>query len=1178
MEKIKDLLRKFMPDTRQMNTPEWLFIILLAFVVVRLAHMQLMPHEEYDMLYNRFELSENSDIKTGEIQDRGGQSLSRRALVTDIIISSFQKFEKDPDGSYKTVYVPPAIDNGEHCAESAEATLNIGFWGKSYNFTRPCYAVQYERIKKAEAFQQGFLEKHKDIKDRCPESTKGAKERRCRIPFAEYNKYQKEFEGIYDIQRISGLKFIEDQSPLDKAMSGICSAIKLGDDEMEFKGQGTIAQKKEKLKEKVQNLKLSDYKGISKLVSKLQKENKFTDTTIGDYCTNYKEPQNIKVSINPKSVLSNNNFSYYDYTELENKGKLYFSYKEHEKAGQGREKQQKLQSLLGAKYCSDVTALKTDYEQHIDMYSPVEKKQDDFPDQKSYDKYIKARNVSEKKRERMLNCMALYVHNLEKVENFFTEHSSEIKKNTDSISGLKPEYTGTFDKSSLDNFWAKISTENVHLATISTTTYYKIMPKINPSGGYYTEGVSFNRHYEYINLLDTAMMDKSGDISLYKKIKESYSKFAKEIKKKNEAGKKKFEEEKKRIENDIESKKLIKPNTEDEEKLLKAEIERLESEKKRLKDVLKNWKIIPDSYRTKPMPSDYMLAPVLGINFAGQNIMEIIEKPTESGTNAETLKNSVIYAKNREEASKKAKSIYPTSDKKNNEGKKLFAYDGERLVQYEVKKRCKIGTDGKPMNDKNGECNAYEYRPSPADWYGLSGKYYKQLKEGKNIVLTIDSDLQAKSEWLIRKKCEELKADRGIVLVQDVNNGDILAMAEYTSPYSEYTYQDKPDGSPYKRDYKQWYPGYNMNALYADYMSGSTFKPFAMAAALEKGIVRDGQRINVKYEYENKFLKHPDKEFAEEWKKIKEHHSEIPASFTLEQIIAHSSNIGTAIINYKMLENDMEMPKWHGKNVPLDWRKYTFFTQMEKFGFGRKTGLGEQIGVPEAPGIMFINRKIDDVPEPTDTAVLSDYLKTAYGQGPMQVTPVQLITAYSALVNGGRLYKPRIVQKAGEEEIPTELVRENVISPKTSAIIRKYMRAVIEDPIGTAYDVLKSYRGDKVATIGGKTGTATIILNHADKGGRLASFAAFMLDPNKKIPNESMPKYMVLVMVDQNPYGDKKGKHYGSYVAPMAQDISDYMFCRENKEHPKCQSGQTQTIQQSRPAAQRSRGQTSRRR
>ena len=139
------------------------------------------------------------------------------------------------------------------------------------------------------------------------------------------------------------------------------------------------------------------------------------------------------------------------------------------------------------------------------------------------------------------------------------------------------------------------------------------------------------------------------------------------------------------------------------------------------------------------------------------------------------------------------------------------------------------------------------------------------------------------------------------------------------------------------------------------------------------------------------------------------------------------------------------------------------------------------------------------------------------------------------------------------------------------------MRAVIE---GGGLATARRLKGKGKVAIGGKTGTATIILDKKPKNAYLASFAAFMpyvkVDPNREIPKESMPKYMVLVMVDENPYG--KDNIFGGDIAPMAQDISDYMFCRENKEHPKCQSGQPQTIQQARPAAQRSRGQTSRRR
>lgn len=137
--------------------------------------------------------------------------------------------------------------------------------------------------------------------------------------------------------------------------------------------------------------------------------------------------------------------------------------------------------------------------------------------------------------------------------------------------------------------------------------------------------------------------------------------------------------------------------------------------------------------------------------------------------------------------------------------------------------------------------------------------------------------------------------------------------------------------------------------------------------------------------------------------------------------------------------------------------KERLFSYIDKFGFGEKTGIDLN---GEGQGIIFPLDKVGNVELST----------TAFGQG-VSVTPIQQVTAVSAVVNGGYLYKPYIVKNISEGEVNT-IVKENkktlvrkVISSETSQIMRRALESVVAKGGGkSAY--IEGYR------IGGKTGTA----------------------------------------------------------------------------------------------------------
>ena len=192
--------------------------------------------------------------------------------------------------------------------------------------------------------------------------------------------------------------------------------------------------------------------------------------------------------------------------------------------------------------------------------------------------------------------------------------------------------------------------------------------------------------------------------------------------------------------------------------------------------------------------------------------------------------------------------------------------------------------------------------------------------------------------------------------------------------------------------------------------------------------------------------------------------------------------------------------------------KETLFSYINKFGFGKKTGVDLN---GEATGILF---KLDKV-GPVELAT------TAFGQG-VSVTPIQQITAVSAAINGGTLYKPYIVKSLNEPET-NSIIKENtptkvgnVISEEASSEVRRALESVVTNGSGrNAY--IEGYR------VGGKTGTAQKVKDGKYMvGNYILSFIGFL-------PADD-PKVVVYVAIN-NP---KRVVQYGGVVsAPIAKSI-----------------------------------------
>ncbi|MEF2230907.1 MAG: penicillin-binding transpeptidase domain-containing protein [Pseudodesulfovibrio sp.] len=213
---------------------------------------------------------------------------------------------------------------------------------------------------------------------------------------------------------------------------------------------------------------------------------------------------------------------------------------------------------------------------------------------------------------------------------------------------------------------------------------------------------------------------------------------------------------------------------------------------------------------------------------------------------------------------------------------------------------------------------------------------------GLDVRLTIDTQIQHAAEQALAKSIAEYGARSGIVLVVDVDSGDILAMAN--QPFFN------PNGVETSTASQR-----RLRALTDIYEPGSTMKPFLFAAALQEGAIKPDTLINCengRFKVASKVIRdtHPEK-----W---------LPA----HKVLRYSSNIGSAKIGM-----DLGAGVYHG--------------YLTKLGFGEKT----DVGLPgEASGILMPPGKWTSV----DLAAIS------FGQG-IGVTALQLARAYLCLANGG---------------------------------------------------------------------------------------------------------------------------------------------------------------------------------
>lgn len=347
-----------------------------------------------------------------------------------------------------------------------------------------------------------------------------------------------------------------------------------------------------------------------------------------------------------------------------------------------------------------------------------------------------------------------------------------------------------------------------------------------------------------------------------------------------------------------------------------------------------------------------------------------------------------------------------------------------------------------------------------------------QPKNGQNLVLNVDQAVQFSAEEALKRGIKQYGAKSASAIVMNPKTGGILALASYPN-------YDPGQYFKYSKEY------YKNSAVADQYEPGSTFKVLVMAAAINEGLVKPDTKCDI--------CAGPIEMGGYSIRTWNNHY--FPDS-TMTDVIVHSDNTGMVFTAQKL---------------GLD----KFYQYLQNYGFGEVTNvdLQDEFSPDLRPKISW--KEID--------------LATAsFGQG-IAVTPIQMVTAISAIANGGLLMEPHVVAKVEGDresfEIRPKIVKR-VFSPDAAKAVTEMMVRAVEDGEAKSFRV----KGFKIA---GKTGTAQIpVAGHYDPTKTIASFVGFA-------PADD-PKFIILVRYDQ-----PSSSIYGAETAAptffeIARDLFDY--------------------------------------
>jgi cell division protein FtsI (penicillin-binding protein 3)/stage V sporulation protein D (sporulation-specific penicillin-binding protein) len=293
-------------------------------------------------------------------------------------------------------------------------------------------------------------------------------------------------------------------------------------------------------------------------------------------------------------------------------------------------------------------------------------------------------------------------------------------------------------------------------------------------------------------------------------------------------------------------------------------------------------------------------------------------------------------------------------------------------------------------------------------WGYLTAFAQEEPERGRDIFLTIDYNIQFRAEKLLEEAKEELNIEAGQIIVIEPQTGKILALADFPhfdpNRYREYANEKKSEI-------------FQNAAIQKIYEPGSVLKPITMAAAINEGkVTPETTYIDSGYVRIGGYT-------------IRNWQNQVWGEASMTKVLEKSINTGAVFVEQQL-----------GDELFLEYLK--------RFGFFEKTGM-------DLEGELLSENK------EFKKGYKINFATASFGQG-IAITPLQLVRAFCAIANGGRLVRSYVVEKSS-----IETQREEVISQETARQVIEMMVSVVEQGYGKRAKIPGYY-------IAGKTGTAQV--------------------------------------------------------------------------------------------------------
>lgn len=412
----------------------------------------------------------------------------------------------------------------------------------------------------------------------------------------------------------------------------------------------------------------------------------------------------------------------------------------------------------------------------------------------------------------------------------------------------------------------------------------------------------------------------------------------------------------------------------------------------------------------------------------------------------------------------------------------------KKLSEEEVKKIKELNISGIYLGEEKGRYYPQETLASQLSGfldadrrgrYGLEGYYDNILKgkreqKGSDLFLTVDYSIQFTAEKLLAEAQKSLKIEGGEIIVMDPKTGKILAMANFPN-FNPNQYSKVDDLDIFQNSATQKF-----------FEPGSVFKPITMASAIDRGSITP----------QTKYTDYGVLKIG--GSTITNYGNRTWGERTMTEVLENSINTG-AVFAEQQLGNTL------------------FLKYVDSFGVFEPTGI-------DIDEVYSENKEFKKGYE-------INFANASFGQG-IEMTPIQLLRAYSAILNNGKIVRPYIVEKIKNNdevtEIKSSVADDVIISPKAASQVVGMMVSVV----GKSYSKAAQIPGYYVA---GKTGTAQIsysALGISKRGYSEKTWQSFI-----GFAPAYNPRFVILVKLD-NP--DAKTAEYSAI--PVFHDLAKYII------------------------------------